>query len=180
MAYWLSEANNVYEAIYKQFGGRNMPVGETDVFFGFRGCTKTVLLVLINALRDNWGLGWYTSDKSKRDAAFAEIAAIVWMDDNFKCDVSGLVKFENWVFVACADSAAVRNYFAGGDYGDLTNIATAASNVVTNVIDTGKDLVTNILTVPGDSANLVAKVAPWLKWAAIIWGASKVFKILKA
>lgn len=180
MAYWLSEANNVYEAVYRTYSGQNMPTGENDVFFGFKGCTKVVLLVLINSMRENWSLGWFTDDRVKREAAFAEIAADVWMQSNFQCDISGLVKFENWVFVAAKKYPAMVEYFSGGTYGDLTNIATAATDLVTDVASGAVEVVKNIITIPADSAGLVAQIAPWLKWGAIIWGASKVVKVLKA
>lgn len=177
--YWLSEANNVYEALYKFYGGRQLPTGTNDVFFGFPGCTKTVCLVTINAMRDNWGLGWFTDNKTQRDAAFSEIAAGVWMDSKFNADINGIIKFENWVYVAAKSSSAMQGYFAGGDYGDLTNIATAARDAINSIVSTGKDIVTSVLTVPGDSVNLVTKLTPFLKWAAILWGVSKVVKVLK-
>lgn len=180
MAYWLSEADNVYEAIYRFYGGRNLPTSEKDVFKGFSGCNRVVLLVTINAMRENWSLGWFTDNKVRRDAAFAEIAADVWLKSDFKADISGIVTFENWVFVAAKSSPNLVGYFSGGTYGDLTNIATAATDLVTDVASGAVDVVKNIITIPADSAGLVAQIAPWIKWGAILWGASKLVKVLKA
>lgn len=179
MAYWLTEANNVYEAVYKFYGGQQLPKDETGVFFGFEGCNKIVLLYTINAMRENWALGWYEGNATTRAAAFSEIAADVWTNSGFTASIQGIIKFENWVFVATKSNANMQRYFAGGEYGQLTNISDALTNAVSTVTDTAVDIVKTVVTVPSESAGFVAKLAPAVKWAAIIWGASKIFKVFK-
>lgn len=183
MAYWLSEANNVYNRIRSFYGSqsaRNLPTDETGVFKGYAGVTKTVCLVTINAMRENWGLGWYTADNVQRAAAFAEIAGEIWAKQGFACDVNGIVTFENWCFVAAKGVPAILDYFAGGVYGDLNNVFVDTKEMVTSAASTAADAVKNILTTPSDAAGLVAKLTPAIKWAAIIWGASKLIKAIKA
>lgn len=179
MAYWLTEANKVYEAVYKFYGGRQLPKDESGVFFGFDGCNKVVLLYTINAMRENWSLGWFTDNATQRAAALSEIAADVWTDSKFTASIPGIIKFENWVFVAAKSNANLQRYFSGGEYGQLTNISDAITNAVSNVTNTAVDIVKTVVTVPSESAGLVAKWAPAVKWAAIIWGASKVLKAFK-
>lgn len=179
MAYWLTEANNAYEAVYKKFGGQQLPTDENGVFFDFPGCTKVVLLYTINAMRENWDLNWYDGNATTRAAAFSEIAADVWTNSGFTASIPGIIKFENWVFVAAKSNENLRRYFAGGEYGQLTNISDAISNAVSTVTDTAVDIVKTVVTVPSESAGLVAQLAPAVKWAAIIWGASKILKALK-
>ena len=179
MSYWLTEANKVYEAVYNFYGGRQLPNDESGVFFGFDGCNKVVLLYIINSMRDNWALGWYTDNDTARAAAFSEIAADVWTESGFKASIPGIIKFENWVFVATKDNANMQRYFAGGEYGQLTNISDAITNAVSTVTNTAVDIVKTVITVPSESAGLVAKLAPAVKWAAIIWGASKLLKAFK-
>ena len=176
MAYWLTEANKAYEAIYNKFSGQQLPKDETGVFFGFSGCNKVVLLYTINAMRENWALGWFDGNATQRAAAFAEIAADVWTNSGFTADLNGIIKFENWVFVATKSNANLQRYFAGGEYGQLTNISDALTNAVSTVTDTAVEIVKTVVTVPSESAGLVAKLAPAVKWAAILWGASKIFK----
>lgn len=183
MAYWLSEANNVYNRIRNFYGSQsaaNLPADESGVFKGYAGVTKMVCLVTINAMRDNWGLDWFTGDNVRRAAAFAEIAAEVWQKDGFKCDLNGIITFENWCFVAAKGVPAILDYFAGGVYGDTTNVFINTKEMVTSAASTAADAVKNILTTPSDAAGLVAKFTPAIKWAAIIWGASKIIKAIKA
>lgn len=183
MAYWLSEANNVYNRIrifYGSQSARNLPTDESGVFKGYTGVTKMVCLVTINAMRDNWGLDWYTSNDVQRAAAFAEIAADVWMMQGRTCDIAGIITFENWCFVAAKGVPAILDYFAGGVYGDLTNVFVDTKEIVTSAASTAADAVKNILTTPSDAAGLVAKLTPAFKWAAIIWGTSKIIKAIKA
>lgn len=183
MAFWLSEANNVYNRIRSFYGSqsvRNLPTDESGVFKGYAGVTKTVCLVTIDAMRNNWGLDWYTSNNVQRAAAFAEIAADVWMQQGRTCDIAGIIAFENWCFVAAKGVPAILDYFAGGVYGDLTNVFVDTKEMVTSAASTAADAVKNILTTPSDAAGLVAKLTPAIKWAAIIWGASKIIKAIKA
>ena len=177
--YWLSEADNAYEAIYNFYGGRNLPTGENDVFFGFTGCTKVVLLVTINAMRENWGLGWYTDDNVQRAAGFADIAADVWRMNNFACDYNGIVKFENWVFVACKDLPNLLEYMAGGSYGDLTNIANAFVEKTGAVFNKAVDVVKNVLTIPGESVTLAQKLTRWATIAGVVYVVKDIFKTKK-
>lgn len=179
MSYWLTEANKVYEAVYKFYGGRQLPNDESGVFFGFDGCTKVVLLYTINAMRDNWDLGWFTGNDTTRAAAFSEIAADVWTNSGFKASIQGIIKFQYWVYAATKSNANLQRYFSGGEYGQLTNISDALTNAVSTVTNTAVDIVKTVVTVPSESAGLVAKWAPAVKWAAIIWGASKILKAFK-
>lgn len=182
MAYWLTEANNVYNRIRTFYGSQstaNLPTDETGVFKGYAGVTKMVCLVTINAMRENWDLGWFTGDNVTRAAAFSEIAADVWTNSGFTASIPGIITFENWVFVATKANANLQRYFAGGEYGQLTNISDALTNAVSTVTNTAVDIVKTVVTVPSESAGLVAKWAPAVKWAAIIWGASKVLKAFK-
>lgn len=165
---------------YCSGGSQNLPVDDTGVFKGYNGVTKTVCLVTLNAMRDNWGLNWYTSNNVQRAAAFAEIASDVWMMQGRTCDISGIITFENWAFVAAKGVPEILDYFAGGVYGDLTNVFVDTKEKVTSAASTAADAVKNILTTPSDAAGLVAKIAPAVKWAAIIWGASKIIKAIKA
>ena len=182
MAYWLSEANNVYNRIRSFYGSQsaaNLPADESGVFKGYAGVTKMVCLVTINAMRDNWSLNWFTSDNVRRAAAFAEIAAEVWQKAGFNCDISGIITFENWCFVAANGVPAILDYFAGGVYGDTTNVFIDTKELITNAASTAADAVKNILTTPSESAGLIAKWAPTVKWAAIIWGSYKILKAIK-
>lgn len=183
MAYWLSEANNVYNrmrSFYGSGGSQNLPVDDNGVFKGYKGVTKTVCLVTLNAMRENWGLNWYTSNATDRAAAFSEIAADVWLKQGLTCDVAGIVTFQNWAFVAAKGVPEILDYFAGGVYGDLTNVFVDTKELVSTAASGAADVVKNILTTPSDAAGLVAKIAPAIKWAAIIWGASKIIKAIKA
>ena len=181
MAYWLSEANKVYEALYLFYNrNANLPQTDTGIFKGYAGCTKIVLLYTINALRENWQSGWYSDNSTQRAAGIAEVAGLVWAQTNFQADVNGIITFCNWVFVATKSSPDLQRYFAGGEYGQLTNIGTALTNVVQDVTGGAVEIVKNVLTVPSDTATLVQKIAPAVKWAAIIWGASKLIKAIKA
>lgn len=181
MAYWLSEANNVYNRIRSFYGSQSvLPTDESGIFKGYAGVTKMVCLVTINTMRDNWSLNWFSGDNVRREAAFAEIAADVWLKDGCKCDLSGIITFENWAFVAAKGVPAILDYFAGGIYGDTTNVFVDTKEIVKNAASTAEDAVKTILTTPSDAAGLVAKIAPMVKWAAIIWGASKIIKAIKA
>ena len=61
----------------------------------------------------------------------------------------------------------------------MTNISDAISNAVSTVTDTAVDIVKTVVTVPSESADLVAQLAPAVKWAAIIWGTTKLLKAFK-
>lgn len=178
MAFSLNDANNVYEAMRRFYGGDKLPADYPGDFMGFSGVHKIVLLVTINAMRENWNLGWFTDDNEKRAIAFSEIAAEVWMEDKFQCDINGIIKFENWVFVACKSNPKMIEYFSGGTYGDLTDVFTTTKEKISDVATSAKDVIKEIVTIPGESVNLVSKIGPWLKWIVIIYGASKVLDFI--
>lgn len=181
MAYWLSEANNVYNRIRSFYGSQSvLPTDESGVFKGYAGVTKIVCLVTINAMRDNWSLNWFTADNVRREAAFAEIAADVWLKNGCNGSIPGIITFENWCFVAAKGVPEILDYFAGGVYGDTTNVFVNTKDIITSAASTAADAVETILTTPSDAAGLVAKIAPFAKWAVIIWGASKIIKAIKA
>ena len=181
MAFSLNEANNAYNAVRRFYGSqgeRHLPADENGLFMDFAGVNKIVLLVTINAMRENWDLGWFTNDNTQRAAAFSEIAAEVWMLDKFQCDINGIIKFENWVFVACNANENLIRYFSGGVYGDLTDVFTTTKEKITDIATSAKDVITDIVTIPGESVNLVSKIGPWLKWIVIIYGASKILDFI--
>lgn len=184
MANWLTESEHAYSYLYNFYdGNKNLPRYNDEVFFGYSGCVRQILLVTLNAMRENWGLNWYNTDNVNRQAIFSEIAAEIWVKSGFSFDVNALIKFQNWVFVAAQKTPQLLNYLKGGSFSDFVNVKTAITDVSSKVssgISNAVDVVKEIITIPSESVNLVARIAPAVKWAAIIWGASKIIKAIKA
>jgi len=183
MANWLTESEYAYKNLYDFYNGnKNLPRYNDEVFFGYSGCVRQILLVTLNAMRENWGLNWYNTDNVNRQAIFSEIAAEIWAKSGFAFDVNALIKFQNWVFVAAQKTPQLLNYLKGGSYGDFVNIQTAISDVsdkVSSGISSAVDVVKEVITIPSESVNLFTRIAPALKWIAIMYGITKIYKFVK-
>ena len=109
----------IYDAIrdfYGYSGSINLPAGDNGVFFGFAGCTRSVLEYALNLLRSKLG-AWYGVDDSTRRTRFYEISRAT--SNATGADVEGVNKFCNWAFVAAKGDADIYSWFAGADFGTL-------------------------------------------------------------
>lgn len=104
----------IYDAIGRFFDWQQMPKGYTGVFFGFDGCTRSVLEYTIDALRDNWARDWINASAETRMEIFREIAASIASQSG--ADDNGIYKWCFWCYVAARGDRDIYGYFAGGDF----------------------------------------------------------------
>lgn len=106
----------VYDAIRDFYGGQQMPAGNTGLFFGMTGCTRSALERCAENLRANRG-AWLGVDAATRAATFSNVASLTAAETG--ADIDGLIKFCNWCYVAANGDKDVFNWFNGGDFSRL-------------------------------------------------------------
>lgn len=136
-----SSAKNIYNTMFDYYAGRNMPDGNTGVFFGFANYTKDKLIYTIEFLRRQYGLGWFTSDYNTRAAAFDRIANALYITFDQSVSKSGIVKFCNWVYSWAKTDPDAAAYFDGSkEWGFIDamfkSIGDTVSEKVSNVVET--------------------------------------------
>lgn len=143
MAYTVtdSSAKNIYNTMYRYYGGQQMPDDETGVFFGFANYTRDKLIYTIEFLKRQYSLGWFTTDAVKKIEAFNKIARSLYTAFNQTVSIDAIKKFCNWVLAFAKNDSDAAKYFAGeADYSyfdDLfKNVSTSVGSKVSNALET--------------------------------------------
>ena len=162
-----TDAKNIYSALYRYYGGQQLPDNDTGVFFDTPNFTRDKLYYCIEALKRYWGKGWYTEDATKRTQELKNIASILYVSFDSTVDVNKIYKFLVWCYSWARKDADAVAYFQGGDYSmfdDLKkNIGGKISSTASNVAETVSYGV-NYPTV----SSLTPKTSTIVKWGVII------------
>lgn len=135
-----TDAKNIYSALYRYYGGQQLPDDDAGVFFNTPNFTRDKLFYCIEALKRYWNKGWYTTDASKRSTELKAIANILYVAFEQKVDINKIYKFLVWCYSWATKDADAVAYFQGGDYSlfdDLKkNIGGKISSTASNVAET--------------------------------------------
>ena len=177
-----SSAYNIYAAVRRFYGNNaNMPDDTTGVFFqasgaGFAGCTKGILVKTIEALQKT--AGWLDApDNVTRQNIFEYLAREIGVAGN--CEMSGILKFCNWCYVAAKGVPEIYNYFAtpGSKYTIIDDIVARVSTGVSENVEAVKENAEYLVT---PSSTTYARINPVIKWAILGTAAYIIIrKILK-
>lgn len=171
-----TDAKNVYNALYRHYGGQQLPDG-SGVFFGFDNFTQDKLYYCIEALKKYWSLGWYTDDYATRKAALEKIARILYVDFG-NVDFDGILKFLFWCYSLATHNPDILDYFKGDSYGLIEDVYTNVTNKIKNTASAAAENVSYAITYPSLeksvnalSSALTPKTVTLVKWGLILGAA---------
>lgn len=135
-----TDAKNIYNAMFRYYGGQQMPDNSTGVFFDTPNFTRDKLYYCLEYLKKSWGKGWYTDDAAKRRQVLESIASILYVAFDSQVDIQKIYKFLCWVYSWAKKDADAVAFFQGGEYSyfdDLKkNITQKVSSTASNVAET--------------------------------------------
>lgn len=175
-----SSVYNIYNAIRRFYNNNaNLPDNDTGLFFqasgsGFVGCTKKVLLKVIEVLQQT--AGWLDApDNVQRQAIFTQLSQQIATVAN--CDPAGILKFCNWCYIAAVGDSNVYKYFStpGSKYTIVDDLVAQVSTGISSKVDTAKEYVDYLVT-PSSSTTVYARINPVIKWAILGTAAYIVIK----
>lgn len=130
----------IYDAIrsfYGVSGADKMPKGNTGVFFGFSGCTRSACEYAFELMRADLG-AWYDVSQAQKTAFFNRVATAT--ANATGADRAGIVKICNWAYVAAKGDKDIYSWFAGADFSTLDywikTITDTVSSTASNVAET--------------------------------------------
>lgn len=188
MAFTLTDtdAENVYNAIYRHYAGQNMPDGSNGVFFGFANFTKDKLLYCIEALKKHYNYGWFTTNAINRKEALEKIAKQLYTAFNTTVDLNGIYKWLCWNYSFASKDSDIAEYFAGGNYGTIQDIVKNVTNKVSGAASSAAETVAYGVKYPSleTSVNslsnaLTPKTSTLIKWGLVIGAGWFVWRFIE-
>ena len=129
----------IYDAIGDFYSWRQMPKGDTGVFFGFAGCTRPVIEDALIALRSGYGDTWIDATADARSGYLGRVA---WdISATTGADYDGIYKFLNWALVAAKGRADVRKWFEGGEYTAVNYYVQLIKDTITEKADAAAETI---------------------------------------
>lgn len=163
----------VYDTIGRFYGWQQMPKNDAGApFFGFTGCTRSTLDSLLNALRDYSG-EWVGQTAAARSAFFNRLA---WdFSASTGADFNGLVKWCNWVYVACNGDKDVLDWIKGGEFSTLDYYSKVIKEAVSDTAQAAAETIEYGVKYQGEAEKtLLNRVLPVVGLVAACYLVKKV------
>ena len=162
-----TDAKNIYNAMYRYYGGQNLPDNDTGVFFDTPNFTRDKLYYCIEALKRYWSKGWYTSDFAKRKTALENISNILYIAFDSKVDINKIYKFLSWCYTWASKDPDGVAYFQGCDYSLFDDLKKNISGKVSSAASSAAETVSYGVSYP-TVTSLTPKTSTLVKWGVII------------
>lgn len=176
-----TEAKNIYNALYKWYNSpSNFPNYQngSGVFYNYPNFTLDKLYYCIEALKNNYSLGWFTADFTKRQTALTTLSNSLYNVFAGQVDASGIYKFLQWVYNFAKQNESAVKYFSGGNFSIIDSAAVVLDEVAVKPITSAVDTVKYAIDYPS-LKNLLPDNWTLLKWGLIIGGGLYVWKFLE-
>lgn len=162
-----SDAENIYNAIYRHYGGQQLPDNNTGVFFDTPNFTLEKLYYCIEALKKYWGKGWYTTNAAIRKKALESIANILYVSFDSSVDVSKIYKFLVWCYTWATKDPDGVAYFEGGTYSLFDDLKKNISGKVSSAASSAAETISYSVNYP-TFTSLTPKTSTIVKWGVIL------------
>lgn len=128
----------IYDAIRDMYGGQQLPAGDSSVFFGFFGCTRSNLERMLNVLRSSWNR-WAYASESEQKQIFKDLSTQVAQATGAAQE--GLYKFCFWVSSASEKDHDIKSWLSGGDFSSLDYWLKSAGGFISDTAQNVKETV---------------------------------------
>lgn len=162
-----TDAKNIYNALYRYYGGQQLPDNETGVFFDTPNFTRDKLYYCIEALKRYWGRGWFTTDAAKRSSELKAISNILYIAFDSQVDVNKIYKFLIWCYSWASKDPDAVAYFQGGDYSLFDDLKKNIGGKVSSAVSSAAETVAYGVNYP-TVTTWTPKTSTIVKWGVIL------------